>query len=204
MVNLSYNKKQYKAKLPTKEAAAMRHTYRFETALDNLKKILQNQSNTIQLIKCGKTVCHFNPEATSGEIERFEAEFNLNLPEDYKTFLQHHNGAQLFNQVCSMGSLGEIDVGGGITIYSLDEIRSNPSRINSKQFEIASGSKIRVILDCNRYINGTQNYLLVAAENEPLCEAKKIYCNFDLWLERIILTGGEPFWEWSWYTADNY
>jgi hypothetical protein len=178
--------------------------YGFELTLENLQRALNANSGHIQLLNTGKTLCHFSPPASPEKIQALENRLGMPLPDDYRRFLTLHDGAQLFNQVCSFEPTGEIELGGGLWIFSLAEIDACDFKSPEGWVPVASYSKIIVIIDCNRYHNGTQNYLLVKTEEEPFYEANKIHCNFDLWLERMILTGGEKFWEWSWYTADSY
>lgn len=177
--------------------------YGFERILENLQRTLKANDGYIQFPNTGKTRCRFYPPASPEQIQVLETRLNMPLPEDYQRFLTLHDGAQLFNQVCNFEQTGEIDLGGGIRIYSLAEIAACDSAPPA-WIPIATCSKSIIIMDCGRYRNGTQNYLLVKDEEEPFFEANKIHCNFDLWLERMILTGGEKFWEWSWYTADSY
>jgi hypothetical protein len=178
--------------------------YGFEMILENLKRTLNTNGGYIQLPNTGKTRCNFQPPANPEEIHALETRLDMPLPDDYLRFLMLHDGAQLFNRVCSFEQTGEIELGGGIRIYSLAEIDACDPASPEGWIPIAAASDSLVIMDCSRYGNGTQNYLLVKGEAEPFFEANKIHCNFDLWLERMILTGGEKFWEWSWYTADSY
>ncbi|MBP3041058.1 SMI1/KNR4 family protein [Bacillaceae bacterium Marseille-Q3522] len=61
-----------------------------------------------------KVTCKFNEPALIENVIDFEKETGWNIPEDLQRFLLIHNGALIF----------ESEYGGGLHLYSLDEMKS--------------------------------------------------------------------------------
>lgn len=70
--------------------------------LSGLKKLLDN-NNRMKTIshegEVGIVSCSFNAPIQTTEIEMFERENNIKLPEDYKALLTLHNGAKIYESV---------------------------------------------------------------------------------------------------------
>ncbi|MDQ7864910.1 SMI1/KNR4 family protein [Peribacillus frigoritolerans] len=61
--------------------------------------------------------CSFNAPIKTTEVEMFESEHDIKLPEDYKALLTLHNGARIYESVDDDG----VNIGGGLEIFSLNE-----------------------------------------------------------------------------------
>ncbi|WPC79714.1 SMI1/KNR4 family protein [Bacillus halotolerans] len=144
-----------------------------------------------------ETECSFSKGATDLEIECFEKKIKVSLPEDYKTFLKLHNGARIFDLLI----YGE-NVGGGLHILNLEEIE----KYMQNGFLKPQFIPVAHLLDgCYLLIDKTRistdpNYLcfLRFVDYEPL------QLNFEIFLDRYILSQGSNFWDWGIYTAENY
>lgn len=91
-----------------------------ENSLEGLKTLLNDDGTMLTIADQGtiqKVKCTFNSPANESDIERLENELNVEIPRDLKDFLIRHNGAKLYELF-----LGEINIGGGLEIYSLEEI----------------------------------------------------------------------------------
>lgn len=80
--------------------------------LSGLKKLLNNkdQMKTISHEgEVGNVSCSFNAPIQTTEIEMFERENNIKLPEDYKAFLTLHNGARIYELI----EEDDINIGAG-------------------------------------------------------------------------------------------
>ncbi|WP_239425378.1 MULTISPECIES: SMI1/KNR4 family protein [Bacillus amyloliquefaciens group] len=117
--------------------------------------------------------------------------------EYYKTFLKLHNGARIFDLLI----YGE-NVGGGLHILNVEEIE----KYMQNGFLKPQFIPVAHLLDgCYLLIDKTKmstdpNYLWFRGfiEYEPM------QLNFEIFLDRYILSQGANFWEWNIYTAENY
>lgn len=116
------------------------------------------------------------------------------LPQDYKEFLKMHNGATLFGN--QSGDLS-------INLYSIDELNEFNDGVNIEknpdEFYITIGScdggYIKIVLA--NYENNTSReskYLYIF--NYYFLEDIKLNTNFETWLDRVIITQGNVYWEW--------
>jgi len=163
-------------------------------------RINNNPNRSIEIIAekgVSHTVtCSFNPPINQIDIDEFEKKINHKLPEDYREFLLLHNGVRIFDML-----LDGIDIGGGLEIYSLEEISDV---LNSEEFQQSSFLPIGYISERHLVIDlksiKESNYLFTknSAEVTPL------YVNFELFIDRYIISQGANFWEWPIYTAKNY
>lgn len=144
----------------------------------------------------------FSPDkATLNEIQNFEAKHQITLPEDYQKFITLHNGAKIF-EILSDGE----NIGGGLRLFSLEEIEEELKY--EDLFEGINGIPIGYLLEeCHLMIDkdkinqGDPNYLYIF---ESGLEYNPLNLNFEIFLDRYILANGEPFWDWRYYTAENY
>ncbi|MCK2000774.1 SMI1/KNR4 family protein [[Brevibacterium] frigoritolerans] len=149
-------------------------------------------------------VCSFNHPATKEQIEEFEKKKGWILPEDYKAFLFIHNGCMLFEHIDEDGDR----VGGGLWLHSLEEIESA-----YKDMQADEPDKPLPFIPIGSVLDGTlaisikklqePNYLLnFDIPSEEFFE--DIQLNFELFLDRYIMSQGNDFWNWDTYTAENY
>jgi hypothetical protein len=133
--------------------------------------------------------CSFNSPIDLKEIEIFEKENHMKLPEDYKTFLTLHNGARIFQLTDEEGQ----KIGGGLKIFSLDEIKElqEIEMFNEMGIPIAN-----LLEDCYLYLDidklkeGNPNYLNIL----EFVDLSPLNLNFETFLDRYIISKGEIFW----------
>ncbi|MBG9769422.1 SMI1/KNR4 family protein [Bacillus vallismortis] len=171
-----------------------------EKTIQGLKELIDEKGRLKILGDEGallETECSFSKGATDLEIESFEKKIKVSLPEDYKTFLKLHNGARIFDLLI----YGE-NVGGGLHILNLEEIE----KYMQNGFLKPQFIPVAHLLDgCYLLIDKTRistdpNYLwfLRFVDYEPM------QLNFEIFLDRYILSQGSNFWDWGIYTAENY
>lgn len=170
--------------------------------LKGLKKRLDTKNQLILSGRAGavsNAVCKFNPPASLEEINEFEASIKFTLPEDYKDFLLLHNGSIIFDQL-----IGDIYVGGGLKIFSLDEMnkaRHDLHLLPPNYLPIAhllDGQYLVINHHCIK--DKDPNYLFMT----DLLEHTLLKLNFEIFLDRYIIAQGNNFWDWPIYTAKNY
>lgn len=166
--------------------------------LDALKERLdENNSMLVQQPKgvLLRRIFEFNPPLTEENIIEFSLEQNLHLPEDYRQFLLMHNGASLFG--------GEY--GGSIIIFRLEDVRSYlHNGLPSKWLPIATILGATLFADCGRYENGEDEYLFIHEDGEKYEEAWNLQSNFEIWLDRLIVSQGSQYWRWPILTPQKF
>ncbi|MFE9944939.1 SMI1/KNR4 family protein [Bacillus velezensis] len=154
-------------------------------------KILGNEGAPLE------TECTFFKGATDLEIESFEKKIKVSLPEDYKSFLKLHNGARIFDLLI----YGE-NVGGGLHILNLEEIEKYMQNgfLEPQFIPVAHLLDGFYLLIDKTKMSTDPNYLWFRGfiEYEPM------QLNFEIFLDRYIMSQGANFWEWNIYTAENY
>ncbi|MDO7487602.1 SMI1/KNR4 family protein [Peribacillus frigoritolerans] len=83
-----------------------------QNTLSGLKQLLNNNDQMKSVVEEGEVYnvsCSFNPPIKTTEIETFESEHDIKLPEDYKAFLKLHNGARIYESVDDDG----VNIGAG-------------------------------------------------------------------------------------------
>ncbi|MGY3312859.1 hypothetical protein ACV242_001355 [Peribacillus simplex] len=170
--------------------------------LTGLKKML-NSNDQMKIIsyegEVREITCSFNSEAATAEIEKFENENSIKLPEDYKAFLTLHNGARIYESIEEDGE----KLGDGLEIFSLDEIKEYQEIEYLSEHGIPIAHLLNdcyLILDTEKLKSGDPNYLNILA----FTELSSLNLNFEIFLDRYIISQGEAFWSWPIYTAENY
>ncbi|MDG4849132.1 SMI1/KNR4 family protein [Peribacillus frigoritolerans] len=170
--------------------------------LSGLKKLLDNNEQMKTISEEGEVYtvsCSFNPPIKTSEIETFESEHDIKLPGDYKAFLKLHNGARIYESVDDDG----VNIGGGLHLFSLDEVKE------AQELELMEGLGLPIghllgdcylILDTEKLKVGNPNYLNIL----EFTELASPNLNFEIFLDRYIISQGVPFWDWPIYTAENY
>ncbi|WP_411334760.1 SMI1/KNR4 family protein [Metabacillus indicus] len=135
----------------------------------------------------------FNKPASTQEINVFEQVNNIILPVDYKDFLVQHNGAEMYRFVDDNGKI----TGGGLHLFSLDEISEVKSKV--KNVEPFNGAGILIghlledcylCIDPEKALRGSHNYLNML----EFIEVLPISYNFERFLEKYVEHNGEVFW----------
>ncbi|MCY9138087.1 SMI1/KNR4 family protein [Peribacillus frigoritolerans] len=170
--------------------------------LSGLKKLLDN-NNRMKTIshegEVGIVSCSFNAPIQATEIEMFERENNIKLPEDYKAFLTLHNGARIYESIDEDGD----KLGDGLEIFSLDEIKEYQEIEYLSEHGIPIAHLLEdcyLILDTEKLKVGNPNYLNIL----EFTELASPNLNFEIFLDRYIISQGVVFWDWPIYTAENY
>ncbi|MFC7782905.1 SMI1/KNR4 family protein [Rossellomorea sp. GCM10028870] len=169
--------------------------------LHALKKRLDEKGNMEIVAEQGNihTVhCSFNPPIESGDLKAFQEERKWMFPEDFQQFLSQHNGAKMYEML-----LGSINIGGGLQIYSIEEIKE----INDALKSLYDYIPIGYVLENNLLISRTAierddpDYLYIAGTS---LKPEPLHSNLEIFLDRFVVSQGSNFWEWPNYTAKNY
>jgi hypothetical protein len=173
-----------------------------QNTLSGLKKLL-NTNDQMKIIsyegEVREITCSFNSEAVASEIEKFENENSIKLPEDYKAFLTLHNGARIYESIDEDGD----KLGDGLEIFSLDEIKEYQEIEYLSEHGIPIAHLLEdcyLILDTDKLKGGDPNYLNIM----EFTDLSSLNLNFEIFLDRYIISQGEAFWSWPIYTAENY
>lgn len=167
-----------------------------QNTLNGLKHRLTNGELTLQN-SSGDAVTvsfMFHPAAAEEEIEDFATSYGLKIPPDYKDFLLTHNGATLFSMY-----------GGGFLLLSLKEIKEILDRLGSAMPEgwypvgYLDGDMLCINSKEVDEHDRKTNYLYWS-----LNDKQKLHFNFEIWFLRFIQASGEHFWQWHYYSAENF
>lgn len=142
---------------------------------------------------------------TAESLAVFEAEFNQKLPSEYQTFLELHDGADLFI----------LDDGLGLVLYSLDKVIESTIEAKEDGLIDEDFDYFWVIGELN------EGYLLIHTEHAKTEDIPYMYWkyhegttedadpigqNFGTFLEYSIIAQGDVFWEFKDFSIekDNY
>jgi len=173
-----------------------------QNTLSGLKQLLNNNDQMKSVAEEGEVYtvsCSFNPPIKTSEIETFESEHDIKLPEDYKAFLKLHNGARIYESVDDDG----VNIGGGLHLFSLDDIKETQEVEYISEHGIPIAHLLEdcyLILDIEKLKSTDPNYLNIL----EFTDIKILNLNFEIFLDRYIISQGVPFWSWPIYTAENY
>lgn len=162
------------------------------------KRLLENGQIQLQMSEGYITegTCKFYDPVDEKELNDFIKELGYQLPEDYKRFLQITNGCRLFDHPI---------YGGESYLYGLIEIpQQTYEEPNEGYLKIGCIYQDNIVIDLKAYSEGNLNYLLVKDHIEPFHDSRKLNMNFELWLDRFVVSQGSKFWDWPIYTAENY
>ncbi|MFE0420860.1 SMI1/KNR4 family protein, partial [Streptomyces tendae] len=127
-----------------------------------MKQRLDSQGMLTVLAEQGsinKVTCSFNPPLESEKLRDYEKSSAWSFPEDFKAFLKLHNGARIFDMV-----LGDTNIGGGLELYSIDEIQKVYENLQLDSFYYPIG----YVLESHLFISKeaidqeNPNYLYIA------------------------------------------
>lgn len=137
----------------------------------------------------------WNKPTTKKEIEKFENENNIKLPESYKQLLMDSNGVIMFEDPTYGGA--------GIKLLGLDEIASATKEriewgysLHSSWIvfaELLDGSDF-LLFDSSSY--DTNNYIIDGDTGYKVEEWDRIRGDFEVWLDRLITVNGDRYWRW--------
>lgn len=171
--------------------------------IKSIKQYLEDNDGTINVYSGKgnilKKTCKFKEPASEEKIELLEKSVGLSLPPDYKNFLRQCNGCSIFE---------DIDYDGEIYLYGLKEIEDAKKKFSNyvpkDWLIIGEAYEDLIIMDLERYKDNDNNYLLINDCYSSYKYAEKLNCNFEIWLDRIVATGGQKFWTWRYNDANHY
>ncbi|MFC9597915.1 SMI1/KNR4 family protein [Peribacillus butanolivorans] len=173
-----------------------------QNTISGLKKLLNN-NDPMKIIsyegEVREVTCSFNSQTITAEIEKFENENSIKLPEDYKAFLRLHNGARIYQSISEDGG----KLGDGLHIFSLDEIKEHQEIEYISEHGIPIAHLLEdcyLILDTEKLKGEDSNYLNIM----EFTDLSSLNLNFEIFLDRYIISQGEAFWSWPIYSAENY
>ncbi|RJP02346.1 SMI1/KNR4 family protein [Exiguobacterium sp. RIT452] len=175
--------------------------------LGGLQQKINHGSTFIQrkYNEIGQAKFNFPEPVTASSLAAFEAEFNQKLPSEYQTFLELHDGADLFI----------LDDGLGLVLYSLDKVIESTIEAKEDGLIDEDFDYFWVIGEVN------EGYLLIHTEHAKTEDTPYMYWkyhegttedadpigqNFGTFLEYSIIAQGDVFWEFKDFSIekDNY
>jgi hypothetical protein len=139
--------------------------------------------------RVGKVTCKFHDPVSLTELEEFELQTGLTLPNDYKHFLLINNGISLFE---------DVKYGGECYLFNIDLVLENyedrKDDFPTGWITIAYHYGDEIILDCDKYKNGNKSCLMYRGACEPSGVAYNLGISFELWFDRLIICQGFNFW----------
>ncbi|TWJ45707.1 hypothetical protein CHCC5027_2448 [Bacillus paralicheniformis] len=99
-----------------------------------------------------------------------------------------------------------MNIGGGLHLFNLKEI---DTELKDEEFYadvngIPIGHLLEefdLMIDKEKLKNKDPNYIYLLEDG---LEYKPLNLNFEIFLDRYVMCHGQPFWEWRYYTAENY
>ncbi|MFD3449687.1 SMI1/KNR4 family protein [Microbacteriaceae bacterium 4G12] len=166
--------------------------YIVKNTLDTLKSRL-NDKGEVTVQNCdGYTYTAeftFNEPATEEDIHTFIRETGWIVPNDYKEFLLLHNGANFFSY----------EYGTAFYFYSLKEIlECYDKELHGDRYPIGRcPDRGDIVVSNARCQQNNEHYLMLSG-----IELIDFQCDFQTWLDRMIVAQGECYWEWYSKTID--
>jgi hypothetical protein len=145
----------------------------------------------------GKMGFEWNDPATDTEIEKFEIENNVVLPDGFKDFLRISNGALLFKDTqysqwgCKVLGLNDL-------ISITEKVASWGYSLDSNWLVFATwlGDTDILLFDMNKYETGNKDYIIDGEQGEQVEDWENIRGDFSKWLDRLIVAQGAKYWRW--------
>ena len=167
-------------------------------SLDTLKNRLGTNGEILIYGEKGnyyEGICSFNLSAEDNEILYLEKENGIKFPEDYRMLLNYSNGIKLFQMV-----IDNINIGGGLELFSLNEIQENAGNVQHPYLPIGYLSENYLSINMESVKNNQPNYLYLCS----FLESIPLNLNLELFVDRYIISQGSNFWDWPIYTANNF
>lgn len=163
-----------------------------EKTLEHLKNKLK-KDNFFEIYegegRVSKVTCTFGPPVPPAKIKDFEKQTKIILPEDYKQFLQLHNGISLFDDVKCGGECKLYNIEYILETY-LDTLKYSPKGWLFIGYHYGD----EIVLDCEKFNNGDKYCVLYRDACEPAGLAYDLKLSFELWLDRLVICQGLNFW----------
>jgi hypothetical protein len=158
----------------------------------SLQQRLQDNGNLLRLqLSEGyitDAICRFNPPALKEDLDHFMTELGYQLPEDYYEFLLIANGCRLFDHP---------EYGGENYLYRWQDINEFTYEEPSEGYlKIGYFYQDNLVIDLKLSQAGNKDYLLIKGHIDQFEESKSLKMNFEVWLDRFVVSQGSKFWEW--------
>lgn len=127
---------------------------------------------------------YFHPPASRTDLDKLPDY----TPNELISFLEQHNGAELFVHP---------ENGGGTCLFSVDEILEYRKIWECPELFLPIGiglDGIWIVCQCDKNLNDNSMWIGEFINYED--EFEKLPMNYALWLERLIISQGASFWEW--------
>lgn len=161
-------------------------------SISTLKQRLINNGGFIEIQlengQLDKFGCSFKSPAIDEEWNELIEKIGP-LPIDYLALFKLCNGCSLFDHPL---------YGGENHIFSLSEVleyNRKGEAVNWLKIAYIYGDYIVINMDKVR--NNQSHYLFVTESTDPFEYSRELYCNFETWLERFIITNGNKYWNWG-------
>ncbi|MWC29776.1 SMI1/KNR4 family protein [Paenibacillus sp. MMS18-CY102] len=157
--------------------------------LEGLKQRLSSHGTLICQANRGyvfEASFEFYEPASQDRIDSFLKSTNWIIPADYRSFLEIHNGAKLF----------EDSFGTSFKLFSLAEIQAYHTDYmpdDCYAIGMQAGMGTLLMIDSTAVRNGSEEYLswFEAGEFHP------VKSNFQLWFDRLVMAQGTVYWGWN-------
>lgn len=132
--------------------------------------------------------CRFNPPASLEKINLLRSVMGYTFPEEYETLMFNTDGCELF---------AHPTYGGENMIYCIDDvIRYNRQSGYPQRVRVGYIYADNLVIDLEIYRSGDQNYMFVCDSTSHLSESRPLYCSFEIWFDRFIMSNGVKYWDW--------
>ncbi|WP_323744220.1 SMI1/KNR4 family protein [Paenibacillus sp. B01] len=138
--------------------------------------------------EAGRYACSFQPPATAEEIQSLLDSTGLDMPGSYLELLQLTNGCSLFDHELYGGASCLIAADQAEHLY---ETYQEPGYLM-----IAVVFDDRIVMDCEKYARGEEDYMLVGNSAAPVKELTSLGSDFETWFSRFVVSNGAKFWTW--------
>lgn len=167
-----------------------------ELILKSLNERIHKESPITVQRENGETLqvtFELNSPATEKELKDLSLKMDINLPEDYLSFLKLHNGGKLFSDGIDYFELYNLNE---VKKY-LDEYDSNiyyRSAYEKNWYMIGyyKGFGDYLFIDGEKIRNGEDDYLIFV----QVGDIQRLSINFETWLDRFIVAQGSRYWLW--------
>ncbi|MGG3509698.1 SMI1/KNR4 family protein [Paenibacillus lautus] len=134
----------------------------------------------------GEIVLHFNKQATEEELATLSEKIGRGIPKDYEEFLRITNGCRLFGEENDLYSVDTVIEQKIIT----DSTYEKPELLN-----VACILQDYIFVDLKKVASGSSEYMHVIDMYSPLEYMRSLNCDFKTWLDRLIESKGNKYWE---------
>lgn len=144
--------------------------------------------------------CEFYKPATLNEIDEFQQNSGFILPSDLQDFFIIHNGARLFINP-------EVFDDPSWYIFSLEEIENalDDYSLPNNQYPIAKYDDLLICINNDSPKANKKNYLYARSIYTPSDdEGEQLQLSFEIFLDRLIVSQGEIFWDWPKITSEIF